>query len=151
MVTLQQQLRQKMADVVQQLRKELNETMRESTCATASTQRCRTCQQSQLVPSHIESVTSSQETGKAAMTRIISTLHVGPALVDASVVGSRRDDASTAPTSSTASHLQWIVQKRSQEQLKCHCTQYCDEQQQTNHREQFSQRKDSRDSKRGKQ
>ena len=75
----QQQLRQEVTDVLQQLRAKVNDAI--SDRMDMLTQHFRTYQPDQQSPSRIESATSFRETGKAAMKRdslrsFMSDLHL---------------------------------------------------------------------------
>ena len=120
----QQQLRQEVADVTQQPRAEVNEAIsgRYGHVEQYQLQRSRTNQPDQQSPSHIESVTSFRETGKAAMKSESSgALCRTLALGDASMVkikDSRCLPGSRASPSLTTMRLRLIAETMSSDQLR---------------------------------
>ena len=133
---LQQQFRQDMTDVIQQLRVEVNETVTGRKDMLNSTNTAlQKISAKQRRPSHTESVTFFQETSKAATTEdnFDSSCRT-------CTCGCKRGQtkekhclsALRAPTSLTTARLQMIVQMRSSDRLRRNSSNYCTERQQTN-------------------
>ena len=123
-----------MADVVQQLRAEMHEIVNGRIDMLSSINTAlQKCQQNQPFPSHTESATSFEETGKAAMTRDKFDTSCRTRTCECNQCQTKEKrclSALRASTSSATAHLQWIVQVRSSEQSKRLCTNSCTEQQQ---------------------
>ena len=123
----QQQLRQEMTVVIQRLRTEMNETVNGRMDMLNTLQHSRTYPRRQLTSSRIESVTSSQETGKAATKKDNSE-----ASCQTCTYGCKHAPGVSeswrelrALTRLIAQHWPWIARKQTSEPSKPLCSRSC--------------------------